>query len=87
MPQSAKERTRGALLTLRPAYSLLLEVIEARWLRREMAALVAAVHIAAEYLPLLASASMESIGTDTGSRKTIKLKEGDQNVGFVKKGL
>lgn len=54
MPQSAKERTRGALLTLRPAYSLLLEVIEARWLRREMAALVAAVHIAAEYLPLLA---------------------------------
>jgi hypothetical protein len=54
MPQSAKERTRGALVTLRPAYALLLEVIEARWLRREMAALVAAVHIAAEYLPLLA---------------------------------
>lgn len=54
MPQSAKERTRGALRTLRPAYGLLLEVIEARWLRREMAPLVAAVHIAAEYLPLLA---------------------------------
>lgn len=54
MPQSAKERTRGALRTLRPAYALLLEVIEARWRRREMAALVAAVHIAAEYLPLLA---------------------------------
>lgn len=54
MPQSAKEHTRGALRTLRPAYGLLLEVIEARWRRREMAALVAAVHIAAEYLPLLA---------------------------------
>ncbi|HWA09809.1 MAG TPA: hypothetical protein VG838_10195 [Opitutaceae bacterium] len=40
-----------------------------------------------KYLPLLASASMESIGTDTGSRKTIKLKESDQDVGFVKKGL
>jgi hypothetical protein len=54
MPQSAKEDTRGALRTLGPAYALLLEVIEARWRRREMAALVAAVHIAAEYLPLLA---------------------------------
>ena len=54
MPQSARERTRGALRTLRPAYALLLEVIEARWRRREMAALVAAVHISAEYLPLLA---------------------------------
>jgi hypothetical protein len=40
-----------------------------------------------KYLPLLASASMESIGTDTGSQKTIKLKESDQNVGFVKKGM
>lgn len=40
-----------------------------------------------KYLPLLASASMESIGTDTGSRKTIKLKETDQNVSFVKKGM
>ncbi len=54
MPQSAKERTRGALRTLRPAYGLLLEVIEVRWMRREMAAMVAAIHIAAEYLPLLA---------------------------------
>lgn len=54
MPQSAKERTRGALRTLRPAYGLLLEVIAVRWQRREMAALVAAAHIVAEYLPLLA---------------------------------
>lgn len=54
MPQYAKEQPRGALKTLRPAYSLLLEVIDARWRRREMAALVAAVHIAAEYMPLLA---------------------------------
>jgi hypothetical protein len=54
MPQSAKERYRGALRTLRPAYGLLLEVIRARWFRREMAAVVAAAHIASEYLPLLA---------------------------------
>jgi hypothetical protein len=54
MPQTPREQPRGALDSLRPAYGLLLEVIEARWRRREMAGLVAAVHIAAEYLPLLA---------------------------------
>ncbi|QXJ21026.1 hypothetical protein AGRA3207_001833 [Actinomadura graeca] len=54
MPQAARERPRGALASLRPAYSLLLEVIAIRWYRRDMAALVAAVHIASEYLPLLA---------------------------------
>ncbi|MEU5881350.1 hypothetical protein [Spirillospora sp. NPDC047279] len=54
MPQTPKERPRGALASLRPAYALLLEVIEIRWRRREMAALVAAVHIASEYLPMLA---------------------------------
>ncbi|GAA2599850.1 hypothetical protein SMC26_19780 [Actinomadura fulvescens] len=54
MPQMPKEQPRGALASLRPAYALLLEVIEIRWQRREMAALVAAVHIASEYLPMLA---------------------------------
>ncbi|WP_433226883.1 hypothetical protein [Actinomadura formosensis] len=54
MPQTPWERPRGALASLRPAYSLLLEVIAIRWHRRDMAALVAAVHIAAEYLPMLA---------------------------------
>ncbi|TYK52329.1 hypothetical protein [Actinomadura decatromicini] len=54
MPQTARERPRGALASLRPAYSLLLEVIAVRWYRRDMAALVAAVHIASEYLPMLA---------------------------------
>ncbi|WP_019630278.1 hypothetical protein [Actinomadura atramentaria] len=54
MPQTPRERPRGALASLRPAYALLLEVVEIRWRRREMAALVAAVHIASEYLPLLA---------------------------------
>ena len=54
MPQTPREQPRGALRTLRPAYALLLEVIEIRWRRREMSALVAAVHIAGEYLPLLA---------------------------------
>ncbi len=53
MPQAPNELTRGALGSLRPAYSLLLEVIAARWRRGEMAALVAAVHIASEYLPML----------------------------------
>ncbi|MFI6520996.1 hypothetical protein ACIBF1_35950 [Spirillospora sp. NPDC050679] len=54
MPQAPRERPRGALASLRPAYALLLEVIAVRWERREMAALVAAVHIASEYLALLA---------------------------------
>ena len=54
MPQTPRERPRGALASLRPAYRLLLEVIAIRWDRRDMAALVAAVHIAGEYLPMLA---------------------------------
>ncbi|MFD0687708.1 hypothetical protein [Actinomadura fibrosa] len=54
MPQAPRERPRGALASLRPAYALLLEVIAIRWHRRDMAALVAAVHIAGEYLALLA---------------------------------
>ncbi|MFF5260409.1 hypothetical protein ACFY4C_15805 [Actinomadura viridis] len=54
MPQAPRERPRGALATLRPAYALLLEVIAIRWHRREMAAMVAALHIASEYLALLA---------------------------------
>lgn len=54
MPQSPHERHRGALGSLRPAYSLLLEVIEAHWRRRETTALVAAIHIASEYGPMLA---------------------------------
>lgn len=54
MPQTPAEQPRGALATLRPAFRLLLEVIDARWRRRDMAALTAVVHIAAEYLPLLA---------------------------------
>ncbi|SFO89886.1 MULTISPECIES: hypothetical protein [Actinomadura] len=54
MPQAPRERPRGALASLRPAYRLLLEVIAIRWRRRDMAALVAAVHIASEYLPMLA---------------------------------
>ncbi|WUI01665.1 hypothetical protein OHR68_07565 [Spirillospora sp. NBC_00431] len=54
MPQAPREHPRGALASLRPAYRLLLEVIAIRWHRRDMAALVAAVHIAGEYLPMLA---------------------------------
>lgn len=54
MPQAPGERHRGALGSLVPAYRLLLEVIEVRWRRRETTALVAAMHIASEYVPLLA---------------------------------
>ncbi|WP_169952834.1 hypothetical protein [Microbispora sp. H11081] len=54
MPQTPREQPRGALDSLRPAYALLLEVIEARWRRRELSAMIAAVHICGEYLPLLA---------------------------------
>ncbi|MBB2910924.1 hypothetical protein FHS43_002189 [Streptosporangium becharense] len=54
MPQTPREQPRGALESLRPAYGLLLEVIAVRWHRRELSPMVAAVHIASEYLPLLA---------------------------------
>lgn len=53
MPQSPGERHRGALGSLLPAYRLLLEVIDARFRRRETTAVVAAVHIVSEYAPLL----------------------------------
>jgi hypothetical protein len=53
MPQDPRERRRGALGSLRPMFALLLEVIAARWQRRETSALVATVHISSEYLPLL----------------------------------
>jgi hypothetical protein len=54
MPQTPREQPRGALESLRPAYALLLEVIAIRWHRRELSPMIAAVHIAGEYLPLLA---------------------------------
>lgn len=53
MPQTPREQPRGALESLRPAYELLLEVIAIRWHRRELSPMIAAVHIAGEYLPLL----------------------------------
>ena len=53
MPQSPREADRGALATLRPAFGLMLEAISIRWLRSDTSALVAAVHTASEYLPLL----------------------------------
>ncbi|MFC4590949.1 hypothetical protein [Sphaerisporangium corydalis] len=58
MPQTPREQPRGALASLRPAYGLLLEVIRIRWERRELSSLMAAVHIAGEYLPLLAFESV-----------------------------
>lgn len=54
MPQTPREQPRGALESLQPAYGLLLETIAVRWHRRELSPMVAAIHIASEYLPLLA---------------------------------
>ncbi|SDG31335.1 hypothetical protein SAMN05421505_103147 [Sinosporangium album] len=58
MPQAPREQPRGALASLKPAYSLLLEAIAVRWHRRELSPMIAAVHIASEYLPLLAFESV-----------------------------
>jgi len=54
MPQRPDESSRGALGSLVPAYRLFLAVMDVRWQRRDMAALLATAHIAAEYAPLLA---------------------------------
>jgi hypothetical protein len=40
-----------------------------------------------KYLPILASASIDYIGKDTGSKQTIKMKETDAAVGFVRQGM
>ncbi|MBO3751971.1 hypothetical protein J5X84_38385 [Streptosporangiaceae bacterium NEAU-GS5] len=54
MPQTTREQPRGVLDSMRPLFSLLLEVIRIRWEQRELSAMIAAVHMASEYLPLLA---------------------------------
>ncbi len=40
-----------------------------------------------KYLPILASATADYIGTNTNSQKEVKIKEGDEVVSFIKKGL
>jgi len=40
-----------------------------------------------KYLPILASASVDYIGKDSGEKQTVKLKETDSAVGFIKKGM
>lgn len=40
-----------------------------------------------EYLPVLASAATDYIGEDTESGETIRIKEDDEVVAFIKKGL
>jgi hypothetical protein len=52
--RQSDEHVDDALHSLRPAYRLLLEVIQVRWQRHETLSLLAAAHIAAEYAPLLA---------------------------------
>lgn len=53
LPQAPREAHRGALGSMRPAFRLLLEVLDARFRRGETNAVVAVVHIASEYGPLL----------------------------------
>lgn len=40
-----------------------------------------------KYLPILASASVDYIGKDSGEKQTVTVKETDSAVGFIKKGL
>jgi len=40
-----------------------------------------------EYLPILAAASIDYIGRDSHGQKTIRLKDSDADVAFVKKGM
>ena len=40
-----------------------------------------------KYLPILASATADYIGTNSKQEKPIKLKENDEVVGFIKKGM
>lgn len=40
-----------------------------------------------KYLPILASATADYIGTNTEAKKPVKIKEDDEVVGFIKKGL
>ncbi|GAB2835714.1 hypothetical protein GCM10022221_38580 [Actinocorallia aurea] len=54
VPQEPGEAYRGALGSMHAGFRLLLEVIAVHWERRELGGVVAAAHIAAEYLPVLA---------------------------------
>ncbi|HYC69991.1 MAG TPA: hypothetical protein VEB66_02215 [Opitutaceae bacterium] len=40
-----------------------------------------------KYLPILASATADYIGTNTQEQKPVKIKEDDEVVGFIKKGM
>jgi hypothetical protein len=40
-----------------------------------------------KYLPVLMAASIDYVGRDSQGRKTIKLKDSDADVQFVKKGM
>jgi hypothetical protein len=40
-----------------------------------------------KYLPILASATADYIGTNTKQEIEVKLKEGDEVVGFIRKGI
>lgn len=82
MPQTAKEQPRGALESMRPAYALLLEVIEACWRRRELSAMISAVHITSEYLPLLAFEPTLGHGGDP-ARWPAGLRAGGSRFGVI----
>jgi hypothetical protein len=65
--------------SLRPVFSLLLEIIEARWWRRETAALLAAAHIASEYAPLLAWENVLGHAGDPQRLATVEPFHGDNS--------
>lgn len=90
IPQAPRERPRGALASLRPVYSLILEVIAINWRRQDMNALLAAVHIAGQYMPLLAwepvlghagdPALLGSSVSGEGSRFGVPIKPGAERL-------
>lgn len=53
MPQRPDAAERGALASLLPAFTLMLEVIAVRWERGDMSHTLSVTHIVNEYLPLL----------------------------------
>lgn len=74
-PQKARDPERGALGSLAPLYSLMLEVLDLRAARHEPLQVVVTAHLIGEYLPLLAWESTLGhagdplrIGADVGER-------------------
>ncbi len=68
--KSARAPTRAALASTHPAGRLVLEVIAARWHRREMNELVASLHLVSEYVPIGAWQTVLGHGADPAELMT-----------------